>query len=68
MTTKTTAEKQALALAEQHSLTLQALAGRLLNDLCTGVPAAAGDRLLVLYRATQRLLGKEQTEGWGGSA
>jgi len=68
MTTMTTAEQLALALAEQHGLTLQALAGRLLNDLCHSVPAAAGDRLPDLYRATQRLLGKEQTAGWGGSA
>jgi hypothetical protein len=67
MTTQTTAEQQALALAEQHGLTLRALAGRLLNDLCYGVPPAASEQLLDLYQATQRLLRQAPTVPSGGS-
>ena len=59
MKAQTTAEEQALALARHHNMSLEALAGRLLNDLCAGVPAAMSDRLLVLYQAIQRLLERE---------
>jgi len=65
MTTRTTAEQ--LALAEQHGLTLQALAGRLLNDLCLGVPPAASERLLALYQATRRLLDEGLATATGAS-
>jgi len=34
MKAQTTAEEQALALARHHNMSLEALAGRLLNDLC----------------------------------
>lgn len=67
MTVQTTAEEQALALARQHGMSLEALAARLLYDLCAGVPAAMSERLLALYHATHRLLRKGNTAPSGGS-
>ena len=67
MTVQTTAEEQALALARQHGMSLEALAARLLYHLCAGVPAAMSDRLLALYHATQRLSRKGNTAPSGGS-
>jgi len=57
--TPQTAEEQALALARRHGISLTALASKLLNDLCAGVPADMADTLTALYQATQRLLERQ---------
>jgi len=67
MTTQTTAEEEALALARQHGMSLEALGARILYDLCAGVPAAMSERLLALYHATQRMSRTANTAPPGAS-